>query len=90
MRNRYLQSVTEAGGIPVVLPLSVSWDDVSWLLGRVDGFLIMGATDLLARVLGKIPRPPRSSLKMCRLKTGGSAGLIRRRDASAKPEKEKA
>lgn len=55
MRNRYLQSVTEAGGIPVVLPLSVSWDDVSWLLGRVDGFLIMGATDLLARVLGKNP-----------------------------------
>ncbi len=55
MRNRYLQSVTEAGGIPVVLPLSVSWDDVSWLLVRVDGFLIMGATDLLARVLGKNP-----------------------------------
>lgn len=55
MRNRYLQSVREAGGIPVVLPLSVSWDDVSWLLGRVDGFLIMGATDLLARVLGKNP-----------------------------------
>lgn len=47
--------MTEAGGIPVVLPLSVSWDDVSWLLGRVDGFLIMGATDLLARVLGKNP-----------------------------------
>lgn len=55
MRNRYLQSVTDAGGIPIVLPLSVSWDDVSWLLGRVDGFLIMGATDLLARVLGKNP-----------------------------------
>lgn len=55
LRNRYLQSVTDAGGIPIVLPLSVSWDDVSWLLGRVDGFLIMGATDLLARVLGKNP-----------------------------------
>ena len=46
LRNRYLQSVTDAGGIPIVLPLSVSWDDVSRLLGRVDGFLIMGGADV--------------------------------------------
>lgn len=53
MRNRYLQSVTEAGGIPVVLPLSVSWDDVSWLLGRVDGFLIMGGADVDPALYGE-------------------------------------
>lgn len=53
MRNRYLQSVTEAGGIPIVLPLSVSWDDVSWLLGRVDGFLIMGGADVDPALYGE-------------------------------------
>lgn len=53
LRNRYLQSVTDAGGIPIVLPLSVSWDDVSWLLGRVDGFLIMGGADVDSALYGE-------------------------------------
>lgn len=56
LRNRYLQSVTDAGGIPIVLPLSVSWDDVSWLLGRVDGFLIMGGPTSTRRFTGKRSR----------------------------------
>lgn len=40
VRNQYLQSVTRAGGIPVLLPISINEADMREVFSRLDGLLI--------------------------------------------------
>ena len=42
----YFDSVSKAGGIPVIVPPLESEDDVSRILDRLDGFLLVGGADL--------------------------------------------
>lgn len=43
---RYVRSVARAGGIPILLPLSSSMNDISKLLREIDGLLIIGGDDI--------------------------------------------
>jgi putative glutamine amidotransferase len=42
----YFDSVSKAGGIPVIVPPMDSEDDVSQVLDRLDGFVLVGGADL--------------------------------------------
>ncbi len=42
----YPKSVTSAGGLPVLIPLNLSNDDLDQLLTRVDGILLTGGSDV--------------------------------------------
>ena len=52
--NDYLQSVTSAGGEPVVLS---NTDDPSSVLDRVDGVLLTGGLDIDPSLYGQAPHP---------------------------------
>lgn len=45
-RPTYLRAIKAAGGIPVVLPLEVSDDDLEQLVSVLDGFLFTGGPDV--------------------------------------------
>jgi putative glutamine amidotransferase len=53
----YAQSVQQAGGIPVLIPLGLSTDDLHSLLNRLDGILFTGGYDVDPRLYGKQPQP---------------------------------
>jgi putative glutamine amidotransferase len=53
----YVKGVAEAGGIPVVLPPSVSLRDAEALLDGLDGLLLSGGTDLDPGYYGEEPIP---------------------------------
>lgn len=42
----YVKSVTKAGGIPVVLPVTCNHEDISRLLDAVDGVILTGGEDI--------------------------------------------
>jgi putative glutamine amidotransferase len=56
MREDYVRSVEQAGGIPVVLP-PVRPADVPALLDRLDGVLLSGGVDVDPAVYGQAPHP---------------------------------
>lgn len=53
----YVQSVVEAGGVPVVLPPVVEPEYVDPLLGGLDGLLLSGGSDLDPSHYGEDPLP---------------------------------
>jgi putative glutamine amidotransferase len=53
----YPKSVTDAGGLPVLIPLNLSYDDLDLLLTRVDGILFTGGYDVDPRLYGNQPHP---------------------------------
>ena len=53
MRSEYLQAVEEAGGVPVVLPLTDKRSTVEALLDRLDGFLLTGGQDIDPAIYGQ-------------------------------------
>jgi putative glutamine amidotransferase len=53
----YSKSVVDAGGIPILIPLSLSDDDLELLLSRVDGILFTGGYDVDPRSYGNRPHP---------------------------------
>lgn len=50
----YFHGIEEAGGIPVMLPLTTDSDDVSQLLNTVDGLLFTGGQDVDPTVYGNL------------------------------------
>ena len=53
----YVRSVVEAGGLPVLIPLILSKDDLDLLLTRLDGVLFTGGYDIDPRFYGGHPHP---------------------------------
>lgn len=52
----YVESIKEAGGIPLILPyIEKSLDDVDEILSRIDGLLPAGGGDVLPRFFGEEP-----------------------------------
>jgi putative glutamine amidotransferase len=52
--NEYARAITEAGGLPVHLPLHVDPADYA---GRLDGLLLSGGTDVEPARYGAVPEP---------------------------------
>lgn len=46
MRPAYLQAIIAAGGIPLILPLGLSPEDLTQLVPQFDGFLFCGGPDI--------------------------------------------
>jgi putative glutamine amidotransferase len=53
----YVQSIQQAGGIPILIPLGLSTPDLLSLLDRLDGILFTGGYDVDPRLYGKEPQP---------------------------------
>ncbi len=53
----YVSSIVDAGGIPVLIPLNLSTDDLDVLLSRLDGVLFTGGYDIDPRLYGSLPHP---------------------------------
>ncbi len=51
----YTKSVVDAGGLPVLIPLNYSDDDLDLLLDRLDGILFTGGYDIDPRRYGNQP-----------------------------------
>ena len=57
LRLTYVQAISEAGGIAMVLPAHGFADDFEALLDRVDGVLFSGGPDLDPATYGRLPQP---------------------------------
>jgi putative glutamine amidotransferase len=53
----YLESITAAGGLPVLVPLNLSNEDLDLLLQRLDGILFTGGYDIDPRLYGSRSHP---------------------------------
>ncbi len=53
----YVKSVANAGGIPILIPLDLSNDDLDVLLQRLDGVLFTGGYDIDPQLYGNQPHP---------------------------------
>ena len=53
----YMNGVAEAGGIPVMLPLTSDKEEIRQLLATVQGILLTGGHDVDPAVYGEIPIP---------------------------------
>lgn len=53
----YMSAVTNAGGLPILIPVDLSNDDLDVLLPRLDGILFTGGYDLDPRLYGNQPHP---------------------------------
>ncbi|NPV56160.1 MAG: gamma-glutamyl-gamma-aminobutyrate hydrolase family protein [Anaerolineae bacterium] len=57
LARNYAESVSRAGGVPVLLPAGVPPDEVGRLLRRLDGVLLSGGADLDPHLFGASPHP---------------------------------
>ena len=53
----YLDGITDAGGIPVILPLTPGMEDLGQLDSVIDGYLFTGGHDVDPRMYGEEPLP---------------------------------
>ena len=53
----YTKSISSAGGIPILIPLDLSDDDLDMLLARLDGILFTGGYDIDPQRYGNQPHP---------------------------------
>jgi len=53
----YVKSIMNAGGLPILIPLEFSNDDLNVLLPRLDGVLFTGGYDIDPRRYGNQPHP---------------------------------
>ena len=53
----YMNGITEAGGLPIILPLTSDKDSISQLLDSVDGVLLTGGHDVDPKLYGEEPIP---------------------------------
>jgi putative glutamine amidotransferase len=72
----YTEAITKAGGIPLLIPLGLDEEDLSTILGRIDGLLLPGGGDINPTLydgavdvpLGGIDRErDRTELFMCQI-----------------------
>lgn len=59
VRSTYVDSVRDAGGIPVVIPAGAADDDaaIAMYLDRLDGLVLIGGRDIPAGFYGEEPHP---------------------------------
>jgi putative glutamine amidotransferase len=57
LASGYYESIQRAGGIPVIVPPALDEEDVNQLLERLDGFLMVGGSDLDPRNDGFMLHP---------------------------------
>ena len=57
VNHDYIRSVTEAGGVPVILPFNDDPDAVCQCVARVDALLLSGGHDVYPLNYGEEPRP---------------------------------
>ena len=55
VNHDYVRSVTEAGGIPLIIPFNEEDDVVEALMDRVDGLLLSGGHDVYPLLYGEEP-----------------------------------
>lgn len=53
----YVASITESGGLPVLIPLNIPNDDLDVLVNKLDGILFTGGYDIDPREYGSRPHP---------------------------------
>lgn len=53
----YMEGITEAGGIPIMLPLTEDSDTMQRLVDTCDGFLLTGGHDVTPALYGEEPSP---------------------------------
>ena len=46
VQETYVRSVQNAGGVPILIPLGLSMDDLQVILDRIDGILLTGGGDI--------------------------------------------
>ncbi|MCA1321001.1 gamma-glutamyl-gamma-aminobutyrate hydrolase family protein [Bacillus tianshenii] len=56
LSNDYVQSIIQAGGIPVILPIGVD-SDVAQLVVKIDGLVLAGGGDIDPMLFGEEPHP---------------------------------
>ncbi|MFZ3590033.1 gamma-glutamyl-gamma-aminobutyrate hydrolase family protein [Bacillus sp. DJP31] len=56
LSNDYVQSIIQAGGIPVILPIGVD-SDVDQLVDKIDGLVVTGGGDIDPILFGEEPHP---------------------------------
>jgi putative glutamine amidotransferase len=76
---KYVRSVTAAGGIPVLLPSMV--EDLDAVIGRLDGLILTGGTDIDPGRYGAepllttgAPRPDRDAAELALVSAAAAAG----------------
>jgi putative glutamine amidotransferase len=57
VRTNYIDAITSAGGIPIVLPPLSSTDAVADQIRMVDGFVFIGGSDIDPTRYGAVPHP---------------------------------
>lgn len=57
MLPEYCQAVSEAGGIPLVLPADCTREEAAQLCSFCDGFLFTGGQDVAPKLYGEAPEP---------------------------------
>ncbi|MDO5532610.1 gamma-glutamyl-gamma-aminobutyrate hydrolase family protein [Sutterella sp.] len=75
VRDQYMHSITLAGGIPVMLPISAPEEDLEEIVSRLDGLLLTGGADIDPALYGAEkspacgePRPERDRMEMAILR----------------------
>lgn len=53
----YLEAIEQAGGVPLLLPLSTDTDMLDTLYERIDGLLLAGGVDIHPQAYGHEPHP---------------------------------
>ena len=56
LANDYIAAIERAGGIPVILPITEKLETCTQLLGKLDGILFSGGTDIDPQYYGELPR----------------------------------
>ncbi|CAM3310558.1 gamma-glutamyl-gamma-aminobutyrate hydrolase family protein [Rhodothermus bifroesti] len=57
LRRAYLDCIIAAGGLPVVVPVTLSLEDLRTLFEQVDGVLLTGGADVDPVHYGQVPHP---------------------------------
>lgn len=57
IRRQYLDAVLRAGGLPLLMPLTVVPSEIEAYLTRADGLLLTGGNDCDPRMFGEAPHP---------------------------------
>jgi len=66
LMHRYIEAVSEAGGVPVLIPSGLTGSALQVLLERMGGILFTGGGDIAPAVFGGQPHPRLKDVDPCR------------------------